>query len=244
MRQQITFAAWPVTPAVKALLIINAVCWLLTIFISKMAPALLFRIALVPDLVWPGLHIWQVFTYMWLHDPGGMSHILFNSLFLWMFGGTLEQAWGRARFIKFYLACGLGAGLLAFAVGKLFNPVSPVLGASGAIYGLVAAWGILNPERLVYLFGVLPIKGKFFILLPIGYAFLDFLTGGTGTSHSAHLGGLAMGALYVTGYWRPGQVTNRLRYHFLKRKLKVIEGQNQKSKPKDGDRNPNGGYWN
>ena len=123
-------------------------------------------------------------------------------------------------------------------IGSIFHPDLATVGASGAIYGLVVAWAIVFPDRVIYFFGLFPIKGKYFALFPIGYALVDFLMRGSGVSHSAHLGGLAIGALLVTGYWRPSRLYNRARYMWLRRKLTVVEGGKKNKKPP-----PGGGYW-
>jgi membrane associated rhomboid family serine protease len=237
---QTVLSPWPFTRAVKAILIVNAAIWLATVVSVRWigVAAAFEHLALTPRLVYPGLELWQPFTYMWLHSPGEVSHILFNMLFLWMFGGALEQRWGTRGFLKFYLLCGVGAGLVVWLVGALFSPDVATVGASGAIYGLVAAWAITDPNRSVWLFGLVPIKAKWFALLPIGYAFLDFLVGGSGVSHAAHLGGLAIGAALVTGYWRPKRLWNKLRLARLKRRLKVLEGDGPRRRPP-----PPGGYW-
>ncbi|MBN2342417.1 MAG: rhomboid family intramembrane serine protease [Deltaproteobacteria bacterium] len=238
MRQNTILQAWPMTPAVKIILIVNSALWLLTVIAGRFESWAVYEtMALTPAKVYPGWHVWQIFTYMWFHSLGGFSHILFNMLFLWMFGGILEQTWGTRGFLKFYLVCGTGAGVVVFLVGHLFYPTTATVGASGAIYGLVAAWAIAFPERMIYLFGIFPIKSKYFALFPIGYAVLDFIVGGTGISHAAHLGGLAIGALLVTGFWRPRRMKNQVRYMYLKRKLKVIEGDRRKNPP-------GGRYWN
>jgi membrane associated rhomboid family serine protease len=248
MQRNITFAAWPLTRAVKIILIINAAVWLVTVLLSKVSNGnfLYLNLALTPHAVFPEFHIWQPFTYMWLHDIRGFSHILFNSLCLWMFGGALEQDWGTKRFVKFYLICGVGAGLVVFLTGMLFDPYAPVVGASGAIYGLIAAWAIINPNRQIYIFGVFPIKAKIFVMIPIGYALLDFIVGGSGISHSAHLGGLAIGALYSSGYWHPSRIINRLHYWFLEKKLKTLEKETKGTHQKKSTEKkpPGGGYWN
>jgi membrane associated rhomboid family serine protease len=225
------------TPMVKRMIIINAAVWLGEIVLRWAGTdAHLVHLAITPNRVFPGLELWQPLTYMWLHSPVDYLHIVFNLLFLWMFGGTLELSWGSKAFLRFYLYCGVGAGLVVFVSGKLFAPDIPVLGASGAIYGLVVAWAIAFPNRLIYFFGIFPMKGKHFVLIPIGFAVLDFLTRAQGVSHAAHLGGMAIGALLVTGYWQPDKAKRQLRYWWLRRRLKVLEGDRQK-------RPPDGGYW-
>ncbi|MCF6249058.1 MAG: rhomboid family intramembrane serine protease [Desulfobacula sp.] len=236
------------TRVVKIILIVNTVIWLATILLSKFTNGnfLFVNLALTPSSIFPKFHIWQLFTYMWLHDIQSFNHILFNSLFLWMFGPTLEQKLGTKKFLQLYLICGLGAGLVVFMTGLILNPSMMVVGASGAIYGLVAVWAIANPEKPIYLFGVLPIKAKYFILFPIGYAILDFLVEGSTVSHSAHIGGLAIGALYITGYWHPGLIKNKFLYLLFEHKLKKIKKEKTKPSPKKQNKKqpPGGGYWN
>ncbi len=224
---------------VKKFLIAVAVVWAAQLIEQNFfkTDALTVHAALTPLRVLPGLEIWQVFTWMWLHSTGGLTHILFNCLFLWMFGGALELAWGSRAFVRFYLTCGIGSGLVVLLSGLFFAPDVPVLGASGAIYGLVVAWAISFPNRVIYFFGLFPMKGKHFILIPIGFALFDFLQNARGVSHAAHLGGMAIGALLVTGYWRPQKAQRQLRYWWLRRKLRVLEGDRQQKPP------PDGGYW-
>jgi len=237
MNRRGAFAAWPMTPALKRILIANAAVWIVAVILYRMGDGagLLDHLGIVPHRVYPGMELWQPFTYMWVHSTTDFMHVVLNCLFLWMFGGTLERDWGSRAFVKFYMICGVGAGLVVLAVGALASATAPTVGASGAIMGLVVAWAISYPNRLVYVFGVFPIKGKYFAMLPIGYAALDFIVGGSGVSHSAHLGGLAIGALLVTGYWRPTRIRNRLRLMWLRRNLRVIEGRKNDEPP--------GGYW-
>ncbi len=231
-------SGWTTTPTVKKIIIINAVIWAVELFtvywLETLEPIKLF--AVTPNDVFSNLRVWQPFTYMWLHSVDDMLHILLNMLFLWMFGCTLESRWGKRGFLRFYLYCGIGAGLTVIASGILLAPDTPVLGASGAVYGLVAAWAIMYPNQVIYFFGIIPMKGKHFVLIPIGFAVFDFLTRSKGVSHAAHLGGMAVGALLVTGYWRPDKLKNRLRYWYLRRKLTVYEGKKTGSPP-------GGGYW-
>ena len=146
----------------------------------------------------PLFHWWQVFTYMFLHD--GMMHVLFNMFALWMFGVELEQTWGARRFSIYYALCGLGGALGQLFVAPMFgamNPMVPTVGASGAIFGILLAFGNFNPDRLIYFYFFIPIKAKYFIG---GYVLLElFAVGGSGdhVAHLAHLGGAAMGLLFL-----------------------------------------------
>ncbi|MCP4606893.1 MAG: rhomboid family intramembrane serine protease [Proteobacteria bacterium] len=235
-----TYAGWPMTPMVKWILIATSVVWVLEVFTVNWLETgvIIEHLALIPISVFPGMELWQPATYMWLHSPTNFMHILFNCLFLWMFGGNLELDWGSKAFLRFYLTCGIGAGIVVLISGLFFAPTIPVLGASGAIYGLVVAWAIAYPNKQIYFFGIFPMKGKHFVLIPIGFAAIEFLTRAQGVSHAAHLGGMAIGALLVTGYWRPDKARRRLRYWWLRRKLRVIE-QDHSDRP----RPPDGGYW-
>src|SRR5207244_9281421 len=113
----------------------------------------------------------QLFTYMFLHDPGGFGHILFNMLALWMFGADLERHWGTRKFLKFYFLCGIGAGLCVVVGNYLFgNPLTRTIGASGAIYGLLMAFGVLWPDRTVLFSFLFPIKAKYFVMIIGGIA--------------------------------------------------------------------------
>ncbi|MDD5087694.1 MAG: rhomboid family intramembrane serine protease [bacterium] len=149
---------------------------------------------LVPAAFFGGA-VWQVVTYMFLH--GGFWHILFNMFVLWMFGTALENAWGSREFLKYYFITGIGGGL-CYALFNIGSPV-PTIGASGAIYGLLAAYAILYPNNIIYLWMVIPVRAKWFAVI-LGVIELYFsLVGGGGIAHLAHLGGMVMGVLYL---WR------------------------------------------
>jgi membrane associated rhomboid family serine protease len=230
------------TPMLKRIMIANGIVWLVEL-VTRTDTGLgdfVEHMALTPAAVYPGLELWQPFTYMWLHSQFDYWHIVLNMLFLWMFGGTLEIAWGSKAFLRFYLLCGVGAGLVVFALGVFFSPTTPVLGASGAIYGLIIAWAIVYPNRIIYFFGLFPIKGKHFVLFPIGIAVLEFLTRSQGVSHASHLGGMAIGALLVTGFWRPAKAVRWIRYLWARRKIRLVYD-SKKNRPSKGP--PDGGYW-
>jgi membrane associated rhomboid family serine protease len=184
------------TPAVKYLILANSGVFLLTLlFRLEWLPLL----GLSPALFWRG-YFWQPFSYMFLH--GGIFHLFFNMLVLWMFGTTLESTWGPRKFLTFYFVCGVGAGLLNAAVTPA-SPV-PIVGSSGAIYGLLMAFGILFPQQLIYIWGIFPVKAKYFV---IGIGLIEFLTAmsatRSGIAHFAHLGGMLFGLLYMKGAnWR------------------------------------------
>lgn len=165
----------------------------------------------------------QLFTYMFMH--ANFQHIFFNMFALWMFGRVLEQVWGPKRFLLFYMLCGIGAGLIQELVqyieyatvlsnyttvqtGYGLIPMSEYLnmmrtvGASGAIYGILLAFGMLFPNSQMFVFPLpFPIKAKYFVM---GYAALELvlgISGGDGVAHFAHLGGMLFGLILII-YWR------------------------------------------
>jgi membrane associated rhomboid family serine protease len=146
--------------------------------------------ALVPRAVVENFYVWQLGTYMFLH--GGFVHLLFNMFILFIFGSSLEMVWGPRRFLKYYLACGVGGGLLSV----VFNYNSIVVGASGAIFGLLLAYAMLFPDNYILLWFVIPVKAKYMVA---GLAIIELYLGmqnSTGIAHFAHLGGAATGLLF------------------------------------------------
>jgi membrane associated rhomboid family serine protease len=140
--------------------------------------------------------LWQLFTYMFLH--ASIGHILFNMLTLWMFGAAVEQTWGTRRFLQFYFICGVGAGVCVVLANLLFGDIyTRTIGASGAIYGVLLAFGMLFPEQEILLMFLFPIKAKFAVMIFGAIAFLSSLQGGGAVSNFAHLGGMLVGYIYI-----------------------------------------------
>lgn len=168
------------------------IIFLLQIVVSRWTT---FYLGLVPLLVWKKYFLWQLFTYIFLH--GGVTHLLFNLLALWMFGGELENYWGSKKFLFYFLFCGIGAGLLTI----LFSPsqIIPVIGASGAIYGILLAFGWLFPNRPIFIYFLFPIPAKYMVIL---YGLIELFSSlegtGGGIAHLTHLGGLLFGLLYIS----------------------------------------------
>jgi membrane associated rhomboid family serine protease len=148
---------------------------------------------------------WQLVSYGFLH--GGFNHLFFNMFAIWMFGLPVERLWGSWRFGQFFLVCVLGAGLIQLLVQYLSGDIYPTIGASGAVFGLLLAYGVMWPNnKLMLIFFPVPIKAKWFVLI---YGGVELIFGVTGAmpniAHYAHLGGLFFGAglLWRWG-WRPG----------------------------------------
>jgi len=186
---------------VKWLLISNIVIWLIYFFAARteMREYVQVYLSLSPRGVLGHFFIWQLVTYLFLHDPFGFGHILFNMLTLWMFGMDLERDWGTKQFLKYYFLCGIGAGvcdiLANAAVGNFYTYT---IGASGAIYGLLLAFGLLYPDRTVLMSFLFPIKAKYFVMIMGAIAFLSSIGGsGSRVSNVAHLGGMIFGYFYL-----------------------------------------------
>jgi len=210
--QQYRFSfGYGLTPVIKKLLIIMAAVFLLQEMIRNHDFETFF--GLVPIRVWSEYSLWQLVTYIFLH--GGISHLLFNLLALWMFGGELENYWGSKKFTQYFFFCGIGAGLctVVFTPSQYF----PVIGASGAIYGLLLAFGWLFPRRPIYVYFLFPIPAKYFVMIYGALEFFYFSRDGTrgGVAHLTHLGGLLFGLIYL-GVPR---IRQRLRREAYKRKM-------------------------
>ena len=157
------------TPIVKYLVIANALGFLW----STLAGAeIIVILGLSPALFLGNLFLWQVITYLFLH--GGFFHLFWNMVVVWMFGCELERYLGGRRFLQFYLVTGIGAGLLSVAISP-FSPI-PIIGASGAVYGILMAYGMLFPERYVYLYFLFPVKVKYFVAVIGALAFFSCRT--------------------------------------------------------------------
>ena len=178
---------------VKLLVIINIVVFILTA-LSGQRSNLFSSFGLVPSHVWSNFKVWQLFTYLFVH--GGFLHIFFNMFVLWMFGKDLEMQWGKNEFLLFYFTCGIGAGLMTVLFSV--NSIIPIVGASGAIYGLLVAYGFTYPNRLVYLYGLFPLKVKYMVLGLGVIAFFASMTSTNSTvSHITHIAGMVVGLIYL-----------------------------------------------
>ncbi len=198
-RPQIRFGGG-LTPMVKRLIIINTVVFIFQIVLGRTAYRQFISIfGLVPASVSHKLMFWQFFTYMFLH--GGFGHLLINMFVLWMFGSDLEREWGEKKFLRYYLITGIGAGFIYYL--SAINSVIPTIGASGAVFGILVAFGMTFPERTITLlvFFVIPVsmKAKRLVMLFAGIELLSYLSYGQaeGIARFAHLGGMLVGYLYL-----------------------------------------------
>ncbi len=222
----ISFGPGPLSLALKVLIGANVAVFLGAWFLGDLLgltylPA---TMGLIPAKV-SALQVWRLATYMFLH--GGVVHLLFNMLALWMFGTELERIWGTRYFLKYYFVTGIGAGFLTvliswFFVGSLFN--ATIIGASGAIYGLLLAYGLYFPDRPIYMYMVFPIPAKYFVLIMGAIAFYSSLADNGGVANATHLGGIIVGYMLLKGarihplseakYWYLRWKMNRVRKKF------------------------------
>lgn len=251
MNQQFQMSV-PFTGWVKKLIIANVAIWVGGVLILQgmiLGGTPLFDyFALVPYKVITDFWVWQPVTYMFLHS-NGVFHVLFNMLVLWWFGTELEQRWGPKFFLSYYFTCGIGAGLIYLAgslayylaTGKVASMAAPLVGASGATYGLLLAYGILFGERQIYFMMLFPMKAKFFVLIIGLVELVTLLDSGMGsqTANLAHLGGIAVGFLFLTAVarWRArGSSSSSSKRG---RRLKLVVNNDRKPPGEDGPK-----YWN
>jgi rhomboid family protein len=224
------------TPAIKALLIANVAVFVLELFVNRIGgeeawDIMLRLFALNPLLLFRSFFVWQLVTYMFLHSPGNPFHILFNMLILWMFGCDIERVWGAKRFLRYYFICGIGGGLLncAFAFMQ-----SQTLGASGAIFGVIVAYGMLFPTRTILFWGIFPMTARQFALLlgAIELVSLGALSA-DGVARFAHLGGALTGYIMLKGIWNPSRLLSELRWRIRRRRFRTIGRDDDQRRDRD-----------
>ncbi|MDR0306644.1 MAG: rhomboid family intramembrane serine protease [Chitinispirillales bacterium] len=218
-----------ISPAVKGLIIANVVLFIFQM-LPRVGPFVTAWGALSPIDTFLHMQFWRLFSYMFLHSTQQLFHILFNMLALWWFGAELEEIWGRRKFLTFYFICGVGAGLFSI-LNLITNPYVLVIGASGAVLGVLTAYAHYYPNRQVLLFFIIPVKVR---TLVIGYAVLSvfmvsFQAGGT-ISHLTHLGGIAVAWVYLRYASRVEAVINRHIYSWetKKQRAKAARALNRK----------------
>lgn len=181
-------------PAIRMLMIANLIGFL----VGWLVPDAHNLFGLVPQQVLFQRWIWQPLTYLFLH--GNLWHLIFNLFALWMFGMPVEAQWGERDFLKYYFLCGWGAALMHLALAP--HSTIPVIGASGAVYGLLVAFAMLYPDAVVYLYFLIPIKAAHMAIL---FGAIEFFAGATGSTPGvarfAHLGGMVTGYLYIRWWW-------------------------------------------
>jgi membrane associated rhomboid family serine protease len=229
-------------PIIQQLLIANIAVFLAQLLFGRDFDV---RFALVPQLFWHEGYLWQPFTYMWLH--GNFLHLAMNLFTLWMFGSQVAMAWGPRRFLRFYLVCGVGAGLLIATVPALLSWIHPssffayTLGASGAVYGVLLAYSLTWPDRIITLIFP-PVAFRAIWLIP-GLFFMSLLDRDSNVSHVGHLGGVLVAWIYlqiqgdVHGRlisW--SQLKFKLHRWRMRRRLRAVQYQDWEARRREHDR--------
>jgi len=244
----------PLTKVVKRLIIANVGIWLVLVLILQgmiLGGDNIFQwFALVPYRVITDFWVWQPVTYMFLHS--GVFHILFNMLVLWWFGSELEQRWGSRFFFVYYMVCGLGAGAIYILgnlvyylmTGQVMTMAAPLVGASGATYGLMLAYAILFGERMIFFMMLFPMKAKYFAMLVGFIELVTLMDSGMGSkvSNLAHLGGILVGFLFLAYIARRRAQRSSSGSSRRGRRLKLVVNNENQSPSDGGQSGPK--YWN
>jgi membrane associated rhomboid family serine protease len=203
----------PLTKFVKYLIIANVGIWILFQIILEgyVFPSwdLSLYFGLVPQNIFLHFFVWQFGTYMFLHDTANVMHLVFNMFTLWWIGSELEQKWGGKSFLAYYFTCGIGAGIIYFigvlgyylVTGHVTPLQIPVIGASGAIFGLMLAYGILFGERQLLFMFIFPMKARYFIMVLGAIELVMLMSQGIAggkVANLAHLGGIIAGFIYLS----------------------------------------------
>ena len=211
------FGPGPITYAVKWIIIANVVMFVATLFAER---PIITYLGLTPEYVVERGWLWQLATYMFVH--GGAIHILFNMLGIWMFGVELERRWGTSFFVRYYAVAGLGGGLTMILVSLLpfqaMMPayITPTVGASGALFGILLAYALYWPERPILLL-LIWVPARVFVMIYGALALINTLRPNRGIADAAHLGGLIFGYLYLRG--GRGGLMAEIKYRYLKWKM-------------------------
>ncbi len=252
--QRANFGMSHMTPVVKKLILINLGIWFVFQLILEgyflSSPIFSTWLNFSPETVSKG-HLWRPFTYMFLHSDSIM-HVFFNMFILWWAGSEVEAKIGSPRFLKYYIFCGIGGAFIYYLchllyrifVGESLGWSIPVIGASGAVFGVLLAYGILFAEKTIYLFFAISLKAKYLIVIFCAIEFASLLQKGASSNVAslAHLGGLLSGLLFFIFFlnWRPGPPKKNNSKSRRKGKLKLVIN-NKENKDKD-PKEPK--YWN
>jgi membrane associated rhomboid family serine protease len=243
---------FPLTPTVKWLMIITTGIWILFQLIGEgyLNLPVMRYFALFPGKVIENFYIWQTFSYIFLHSSS-VTHILFNMLSLWFIGSELEERWGRKFFLFYYISSGVGAALFYCLGVAIYTAITgnqaplrvPVIGASGAIFGLLLAYGLLFGERTMSFMMLFPMKAKVFVLILAGVEVVTLLGSGVAggeVANLAHLGGFLSGWLTLLAYTRWQRIQWSKKTKKKPRNLRlVVDNEDSNSKTGDGPK-----YWN
>jgi len=213
------------TDAIKVLIGLNLLLYVFkTISYGEVNLVEIFGLS--PETIWP--LIWQPLTYMFVH--GDFWHVAINMLVLYLFGSELENIWGRQVFIKYYLITGVGSGLIWLGFQSFSSDPAYLIGASGAVYGILTAYGLMFPNRIVYIYFLFPVRVKWFVIILGAVAFFSSLGSHSNISHLTHLSGMVIGFFYLRFNSQWNKMIFSLRKQILETKLKREENRRKKKK--------------
>ena len=213
------------TDAIKVLIGLNLLLFILK-SISRGEINLVEIFGLSPETIWP--LVWQPFTYMFIH--GDFWHVAINMLVLFLFGSELETIWGRQGFIKYYIITGVGSGLIWILFQSFSSSSAYLIGASGAVYGILTAYGLMFPNRIVYIYFLFPVKVKWFVIILGAVAFFSSLGSHSNISHLTHLSGMIIGFTYLRFNRQWKKVIFSMRKQILESKIKREENLKKKKR--------------
>lgn len=217
-----------ITPGVKALVIANVSVFIVQVLaLNIWSVPLEVLFGLRPAAVIRGPFLWQLVTYMFLHSTGWLSHLLLNMLMLWMFGTEVEKGWGTRLFVKYYFICGIGAGITTCLLNYPFYPDVTTIGASGAIFGVMLAYGLMFPNRQILFWFIFPMRAINFVLLCAGIEMFSLLSLQDGVAHLAHLGGMLFGYLYLKRVWRLKELWDGIVWRLRRRRFRVMRADDE-----------------
>ncbi len=238
----------PITPpVVKQIMIANVVIFL----VQQVNPMMTFYASVIPMDFWQEGYLWQPFTYMWLHASFG--HIAMNMFMLWMFGSQVAMAWGPKRFLRFYLICGVGAGLIIATYPYLvigMRPdgiIWPTLGASGAVFGVLLGYSLTWPDRTIMLIFP-PVAFRAIWLIPGLFLMSMMFSSGQNISHIGHLGGVIVGWIYLRRHGHAnaiftlGHLKSRWKRYRMRKKLRAVRYEEFEARRRDQDKDNNRKY--
>jgi len=219
----------PLPSGIKWLLIVNVAVFLLQNILDLLGGGqrgdFLVWFALIPPFnPLASFKLWQPLSYLFLHAD--VLHLGFNMLMLWMFGTPLERQWGTRPFLRYYFICGIGAALMTILLAVPFVAFrAPTIGASGAVLGLLMAFGYLWPSRTLLIWGIFPMRAWTMVLVFGGLNLysLIFASGRGNIAYAAHVGGMVVGYLYLKRAWRLRPFLAHLRWRIRRRRFRVMD---------------------
>ena len=221
----------PLTPRIKFIIVTCIIIFVMQALGGGLGGPVTRLLSLTPAHILEQHFVWQLFTYIFLHAD--VFHLMINMLILFMFGCEIERRWGSKLFWRYFVITGIGAGICVFLV-NLFSPLGyyyPTLGASGAIYGVLVAYGLTFPNRIIYVMLLFPLPARYAVMIFGGISFLSSISGSSsGISHTAHLGGMLVGYLYLKGGYSKKRYTINSWAKFIKKLYLEYKFQQAKKK--------------